>query len=78
MTEEIISGKRRAQRISEKLRADGPELEIPQHSDEFISGKSAIDMMQAFEMLGRLPENFMVKRSDKPPQTRESLEHIVL
>ena len=68
------SGNSQAVRLPKEFRFKSKEVEILQRGDEIILREKRYKPADAFDLLSRLPEDFMQEgRGDLPPQTREPL-----
>lgn len=68
------SGNSQAVRLPKKFRVKSKELEIFRRGDEIVLREPVKGLARAFELLTRLPDDFLAEgRRDAPPQTREEL-----
>lgn len=67
------SGNSQAVRLPRDFQFDVDEVEIFRRGDELVLRKKGGNLVRAYELLARLPEDFMEEgREDAPPQPRES------
>jgi antitoxin VapB len=59
-----------AVRIPVELEFNTDEVEIFRRDDELVLRKKPASLAKAFHLLTQLPDEFMVDRSDTPPQER--------
>jgi antitoxin VapB len=70
ITKVFKSGNSQAVRIPVELQFDTDEVEIFRRDDELILRKKPANLAKAFHLLAELPDDFMIDRSDAPPQER--------
>jgi antitoxin VapB len=70
ITKVFKSGNSQAVRIPVELQFDTDEVEIFRRDDELILRKKPANLAKAFHLLAELPADFMIDRSDTPPQER--------
>lgn len=67
------SGNSQAVRIPREFQFNTSEVEIFKRGDEVILRKKRSDLVEAFQLLSEMPDDFMQDgREDTPPQKRES------
>lgn len=67
------SGNSQAVRLPKEFQFDVDEVEIYRRDEEVVLRKKPRDLGAAFELLTRLPADFMQDgRDDTPPQPREA------
>lgn len=67
------SGNSQAVRIPRDFQFDVDEVEILRRGNEIVLRKMGADLTRAYELLTRLPEDFMGDgRENAPPEARES------
>lgn len=69
------SGNSQAVRLPKQFRVGSKEVEIFRRGNEIVLRENVRPMVQAFDILTELPEDFLVEgRQDAPPQQRKELE----
>jgi antitoxin VapB len=67
------SGNSQAVRLPKEFRFETEQVEIFRRGDEIVLREKATNGAAVFDLLGRLPDDFMAEgREDEPPQQRES------
>jgi antitoxin VapB len=69
-TKVFKSGNSQAVRIPVELQFDTDEVEIFRRGDELVLRKKPASLAKAFHLLAELSDEFMIDRSDAPPQER--------
>ena len=68
------SGNSQAVRLPKEFRLQAEQVEIFRRGDEIVLREKPADGSAVFDVLARLPKDFMAEgREDEPPQHRESL-----
>lgn len=68
------SGNSQAVRLPKEFRFRVKEVEISRRGDEIVLREPKRSLVDAFEALASMPEDFMAEgRKDEPPQKREDL-----
>ncbi|MEX8497234.1 MAG: antitoxin [Leptothrix ochracea] len=68
------SGNSQAVRLPKEFRFDVEQVEIFRRGDEVVLRPMAVNGAVAFDVLRRLPDDFMADgREEQPPQEREGL-----
>lgn len=68
------SGNSQAVRLPKEFTVKSKELEIFRRGDEIVLREPARGLSRAFELLTRLPDDFLAEgRQDEPPQHRDGL-----
>jgi len=68
------SGNSQAVRLPKEFRFNVKEVEILRRGDEIVLREPKRNLMDAFEALASMPEDFMEEgRKDAPPQKRKGL-----
>ena len=65
------SGNSQAVRLPKEFRFDVDQVEIFRRGDEIVLRASIPSAETIFDVLARLPSDFMEQREDLPPQERE-------
>lgn len=69
------SGNSQALRLPKEFRVRSKELEIFRRGDELVLREVMRPMVQAFDLLAGLPDDFLADgRNDAPPQPRDDRE----
>jgi antitoxin VapB len=72
ITKVFRSGNSQAVRLPKEFQFDAKEVEIYRRGEKVILRKKSNDLGRAYELLTRLPDDFMADgRKDIPPQQRE-------
>lgn len=73
-TKVFKSGNSQAVRLPKEFQFDVDDVEIFRRGDEVVLRKKLKNLAPAYELLTRLPDDFMGEgREDVPPQAREDL-----
>ncbi len=68
------SGNSQAVRLPKEFRVNTSEVEIFRRGEEIVLRATAGGLERAFELLARLPDDFLPDgRQDTPPQSRKEL-----
>jgi antitoxin VapB len=73
-TKVFRSGNSQAVRLPKEFQFDVGEVEIYRRGDEVVLRRKLLNLAPAFELLARLPDDFMRDgRRDSPAQERDAL-----
>ena len=67
------SGNSQAVRLPKDFRLEADDVEIFRRGDELVLREKPQNLVRAFELLCRLPEDLLDGVDDPPPQEREGL-----